>query len=119
MPQTISYAFKVAFRGIGSFFRTERNGKIHLAISIFVVILSTLLKISATEWMFVLMSIAIVIVSEMLNTAVEKVCDLISKTDHPEIKMIKDISAGAVLFASIMSIFIGCIIFLPKLFSLF
>ena len=56
---------------------------------------------------------------ELMNTAIEKICDLISKDIHPVIKVVKDISAAAVLIAAIGSLFTGAIIFLPKLLNLF
>lgn len=63
-------------------------------------------------------SIALVWVTEMINTAIEKSMDLISLEKHPQIKIIKDIAAGAVLVASICSAIVGSVIFLPKLFIL-
>ena len=56
---------------------------------------------------------------ELMNTAIEKICDLITKDIHPVIKVVKDISAAAVLIAAIGSLFTGAIIFLPKLLNLF
>jgi diacylglycerol kinase len=54
----------------------------------------------------------------MINSALEKLCDTVQPTYHPVIKIVKDVSAGAVLFASIISVAIAAIIFLPKIFSL-
>lgn len=114
-PQTFLHSFKVAFNGMRLFFLNERNGRIQLIISIVVIIASVIMKLSAKEWIFILICIAMVIITEMINSAIEKVCDLISETFHPSIKVIKDISAGAVLCAAIISVVIGGIIFLPKL----
>ncbi len=113
---TLPAAFKAAFNGIRLFFWNERNGKIQLAVSILVIIASAVLQISPVEWMFVCICIGMVILSEILNSAVEKICDLISESYHPAIKIIKDISAAAVLWAAILSVIIGCIIFIPKIF---
>lgn len=112
---TITNAFRVAFHGIGLFFSKERNGKIQLSIAAITIVVSIILHISAIEWMFILICISTVILTEMLNAAVEKVCDMLSSDYHPGIKIIKDISAGAVLWASIISAIIGCIIFIPKI----
>lgn len=115
---TIKSAFIVAFKGIGLFFSKERNGKIQLAIAVVTIVASFVLHISAIEWMFILICIAMVILTEMLNAAIEKVCDMLSSDYHPDIKIIKDISAGAVLWASLISVVIGCIIFIPKIVQL-
>jgi diacylglycerol kinase len=59
--------------------------------------------------------IAFVISMEMLNTAIEKLCDVVHKELHPDIKRVKDIAAGAVLVSAIFSLMTGLIIFLPKI----
>lgn len=117
--RTLPQAFKAAINGISIFFLKERNGQIQLLIAILVIIGSIILNISTTEWMFILICISMVIFTEMLNASVEKACDLINESYHPAIKIIKDISAGAVLWASIISIIIGCLIFIPKFSDLF
>ena len=54
----------------------------------------------------------------MLKTAIEKTIDFVSTQRRPEIKLIKDISAGAVLIASLAAVIVGCFIFIPKLITL-
>lgn len=115
MKQTLFQSFEVAFTGILNFFRSDRNGKIHLAVTILVIIAGGIFDISPTEWVFVLLSVALVIVAEMLNYAIEKVCDLIKPTPDPRVKIIKDVSAAAVLVAAMISVIVGIIIFLPKI----
>jgi diacylglycerol kinase (ATP) len=110
-------SFVYAWAGIISFFRTEHNARIHLGATILVAILSFWLKINKTETVAVIFSIAFVWVTEMLNTAIEKAMDFISKERHPQIKHIKDMAAGAVLVAAVVSVVIGGIVFLPKLFQ--
>lgn len=107
-------AFGYALNGIRSFVVQERNARIHLICTILVITLSIILKISKIEWMFIGSAIAGVWVAEMLNTAIEKLCDMVSQQVHPTIKLIKDIAAGAVLIASIYALFIGVIILIPK-----
>lgn len=75
-------------------------------------------NISATEWMIVIGCIALVMAMEMMNTAIEKLCNIVSKDFHPTIKIIKDVTAGAVLLGAIGSLIIGAIIFIPKIFVL-
>lgn len=107
--------FVYAFNGLVIFFRHERNGRIQLLVAVFVVLISWGLKISAAEWMVVLSCIATVLSFEMINSAIEKLCNLVHPKYHPAVKTIKDISAGAVLFVAVFAAVIGSIIFLPKI----
>jgi diacylglycerol kinase len=116
--QNLPSAFKNAFNGLFYFFVHERNGKIQLCAAIVVVAFAVGLHISASEWLVILLCIGSVLSIEMLNSALEKLCDLVQKEYHPVIKIIKDVSAGAALFASIISVIAACIIFLPKIITL-
>ena len=80
--------------------------------------LSIVLHLHHDEWIIVLICIAMVIGFEMLNTAIETLCNMVQEEYHPLIKIIKDVAAAAVLWVSIISVIIGLIIFLPKLISL-
>lgn len=117
-PQSILAAFVNSINGLRYFLLTERNGKIQAGAAIVVIAFGAVLHISATEWMAVLLCIGAVLSLEMLNSAIEKLCDMVHKEFHPVIKIVKDVAAGAVLFASIISVVIACFIFLPKLFLL-
>jgi diacylglycerol kinase (ATP) len=108
-------SFVYAWEGIVSFFRWEHNAQIHLAITFLVLVLSVTLGVNRWEAIAVVFSIAIVWIAEMLNTAIERIMDFISIEKHPEIKLIKDIAAGAVLVAAIAALIAGCFIFIPKL----
>lgn len=116
--QTVLSSFINAFNGLGNFFMRERNGRIELGAAVITAVFGFWLHISAMEWIIVLICIGLVISLEMLNSAVEKLCDMVHAEYHPVIKIVKDVSAGAVLVASIISAIIACIIFLPKLFLL-
>jgi len=70
------------------------------------------------EWIVVLLCICAVLGLEMINSALEHLCNLVQRDYHPLVKKIKDVSAGAVLIASIISVVIGFIIFIPKIFAL-
>jgi diacylglycerol kinase (ATP) len=111
-------SFRYAWEGIVSFFRSEHNAQIHLAVTVSVLVLSVTLKLTKWEAIAVVFSIAFVWVAEMFNTVIEKTMDFISTEKHPQIKLIKDIAAGAVLIAAIAAVIIGCFIFIPKLFML-
>jgi diacylglycerol kinase len=111
-------SFVYAWEGIVCFFRKEHNAHIHLAATVLVLVLSVTLGVNKWEAIAVVFSIAIVLITEMVNTAIEKTMDFISVEEHPQIKLVKDITAGAVLIASIAAAIVGCIIFIPKLIML-
>ena len=111
-------SFVYAWEGIVSFFRWEHNAQIHLAITFLVLVLSVTLGVNKWEAISVVFSIAFVWIAEMFNTAIEKAMDFITLEKHPQIKLIKDISAGAVLIAAIAAVIVGCFIFIPKLIML-
>jgi undecaprenol kinase/diacylglycerol kinase (ATP) len=116
--QSISSAFRFAFNGVYVFFRHDRNGKIHLAAAIVTALLAFLLHASLTEWCILLLCYGLVISMEMLNYAMENLCNLVHSNFHPLVKAVKDVAAAAVLWSAIVSAIIGLIIFLPKIFSL-
>lgn len=111
-------SFVYAWEGIVSFFRWEHNAQIHLGVTFLVLVLSVTLGINKWEAIAVVFSIAIVWIAEMFNTAIEKTIDFVSVEKHPQIKLIKDIAAGAVLVAAIAAVIVGCFIFIPKFVSL-
>jgi len=116
--QTILKAFINAFNGMKYFFLHERNGKIQLCVAAAVVALAVGLGVSTTDWIALLVCIAMVLSLEMLNSALEKLSNLVQEDYHPVIKTVKDVAASAVLFASLIAAIIGCIIFLPKIIHL-
>ena len=107
-----------ASAGIKYFFKNERNGKIQLVIALIVIFLGLVVDLSNVEWCIILGCIALVIALEMVNTCLERVCDMLSTEYHPMIKIIKDVAAGAVLWAVIFCAVIGSIIFIPYLLKL-
>lgn len=111
--RNIFHAFSNAFKGITHFFATEKNGQIQLLITIAVLIISFLFKISVVEWMLVILLCGLVMATEIINTIIEKICDRITTDYDEKIKVIKDMSAGAVLFIAIIAAVIGFIIFVP------
>lgn len=107
--------FEHALRGIAHALRTEKNLQIHMMLLMVVVILAFVLTCSPVEWALLLLCFSSVISLELMNTSIEKLCDKIESKHDEHIKLTKDIAASAVLFASLCSAIIGCIIFLPKL----
>ena len=108
-------SFKYAFEGIKQTYIGEQNLKIHTFIAILVVVFGFFLKISYIEWLICLILIALVLMAEFFNTAIEYVVDLASPRIHPLAKAAKDTASAGVLILSIISAIIGGIIFIPKL----
>lgn len=93
----------------------DHNGRVHLFASVIAIGLSFYLKLSALEWIAILSVISVVIVAEILNSAIEKLADVVSPGFHPKIKIVKDLAAAAVLVAACLALAVGSIIFIPKL----
>jgi diacylglycerol kinase len=111
------HSFSFAIAGILEFFLSERNAKIHLGAAVAVIITGFLFHLSNMEWIVIVIMIMSVLVAEMINTAIEILCNLVQPELHEKIRVIKDIAAGAVLVASIGSIVTAAIIFIPKILS--
>lgn len=107
-------SFKYAAKGFWILITTEKSIISQVIITVFMTVLGFLMQISTMEWLFQIVAIAMVLIAESLNTAIEKMADFIHKEQHPEIGRIKDISAGAVFFAAIFAVIIGLIIYVPK-----
>lgn len=118
LQQTFLKAIKNAFNGMQYFFLYERNGKIQLITSVVAIALAVGLQLSHTDYIIVLLCIGFVISIEMLNTAIENLCNMVQEEIHPTIKIIKDVAAASVAWASLISIVIAAIIFLPKIYFL-
>ena len=108
-------SFKYAFAGIINFFKAEHNALIHLLVTIVVLILAIVLRVSGLEMSALILAIGFVWVAELFNTAIEKIMDFLSEEQQPQIKFIKDLSAAAVLVAACVAIAVGCFVFIPKL----
>ena len=108
-------AFNAAIQGIIYTFKYERNMKIHYLIAVAVLIVSLRFNLNKLEMMILILSISLVIVAEMFNTAIENTVDLITQEKHPKAKIEKDVAAGAVVIAAITAAIIGLIIFVPKI----
>ncbi len=105
-----------ALNGIYEAWKRERNFRIHVVIAFLVILSGFLFHLTLFEWLAILFAISIVLITELLNSITERVIDYLKPEYHPEAKIIKDIAAAVVLIAAIMSIIIGCIIFIPKIF---
>ena len=108
-------SFKYALTGIVTSFKTERNMKIHMLVMILVIIVGMILKISALDWIILVIMFALVISAELFNTTIETVVDMITMEKNEKAKVAKDVAAGAVLVLAIASVVVGLIIFIPKI----
>lgn len=114
--QGFNNTFKNARKGFRLVLKSEMNLRIHVAIAILVLIMAFALKFTAIEYCLLLFLIGLVIVSEMLNTAIEFALDSIYHNKYSRmVGMAKDISAGAVMFASAVSVIAGLILFGSKI----
>lgn len=107
-------SLKFALKGAFLLLTTEHSIMVQFSLGILVTILGFVMHISATEWMFQLLAVGMVLVAESLNTGIEKLCDFVHIEYHERIGFIKDISAGAATFAAIIAFIIGLIIYIPK-----
>lgn len=108
-------SFKYAFKGLLHLIREEPNARIHFVAGIIAITCGWYFDIDKSEWLAVILCIGIVFTTEIINTAIENICDYISPTYHHKIKVIKDLAAAAVLISAFMSVVIASCIFLPKL----
>lgn len=111
-------SFGHAFRGIGAALRTELHLRLHAAATVAVVALGLWVGLSRWEWVAVALSIGAVWCTELLNTAVEAVVDLVSPQHHPLAGRAKDVAAGAVLAMALAALAVGLLIFVPHLWAL-
>ncbi len=112
-------SFKYAFNGLFYVFRTQANMQIHFFAAILVVVTGFFFNLNNIEWMFIIFAIALVMISEIINTAIEEIVNFISPEFNKKAGLIKDLSAAFVLLAAIFAVITGLIIFLPKIFLRF
>ena len=105
-------SFGCAFRGIGAAIRTEGHLRFHLVAAFYVLLFSLFYDFSAAQYAVLFVLIPLVIAAELVNSAVERVCDLVTKEQNPYVRAAKDMAAGAVLVLSIGAAATACIFFL-------
>lgn len=108
-------SFKYALRGLKAVIKSERNAKIHLFLAFLAIVFSILLRVGVLEFLFVFLSIVLVIFAEIVNTAIEKTLDLISQENNHAIQITKDMMAAAVLLTALGAIVVACIVFVPRI----
>ena len=113
--RTFKGSVKNCLDGISYVTKSEKNFKREIALGIIALILSYILKIDKIEFIIILTMICLVLTAEIINTAIERTVDLVTKEYHELARIAKDVSAGSVLVISIFSLIIGIIIFIPKI----
>lgn len=106
---------KDCLRGIAYTFKTENNFKREIIIGLLVIICGLILKLTIIEWIIIILLINTVLVSELINTALERTVDLYTKEYNEIAKAIKDAASASVFITSIASAIIGLLIFVPKI----
>jgi diacylglycerol kinase len=108
-------SFGFAFEGLKSAVLRGRNFRIQLTAGLFAVVLGFLLKLNSTEWLNLVIIITLVLILELVNSSIEALVDLVSPEIREKAKLAKDVAAATVLVASIGSVIVGVLLFLPKL----
>jgi diacylglycerol kinase (ATP) len=109
-------SFRYAVNGIAELLKNEHNSRIHLAAAIVAIILGIILKLTNIEWSLLIIVIGIVFLTELLNSAIEKLADKVDSEWDELIGKAKDFSAAAVLLSAVIAIIVGLMIFIPKIF---
>ena len=111
----LARSFQYALKGLIKTFKEEQNLKVQTAAGLLVLLLAWQLKVSLLEWTVLILAIGLVILMEIVNSAVERVTDVLKPRINGYVKEIKDIMAAAVMLASLVALIVGLIIFWPYL----
>ncbi len=112
---SLLHSLRFAAEGIVYTVRTQRNARIHLTILVVVIAVGLFFHLSLVEWALVALVSGLVLSLETLNSGIEALIDLVHPDHHPQAKVAKDASAGAVLLAAITAVVVGVLVFGPKI----
>lgn len=112
-------SFRYAFHGLWSLLKNEHNSRIHLLAAILAIIMGIVLKISSLEWCLLTIVIGFVFITELLNSSLETIADIVDPELNEQIRNAKDYAAAAVLISAIIAVIAGGIMFIPKIIALF
>jgi diacylglycerol kinase (ATP) len=110
--------FGYAFKGLLYTAVTQLNFRVHLVAMLVAIFMGYALQISGNEWQWIILCIALVLVVELLNTAIETLTDLVSPQYNEKAGQVKDVAAGAVVITALFALITGLSIFLPKIIML-
>lgn len=114
--RTLRESFKYAVSGTIYSFKTQRNIRIHFLTAITVLLVSHFFNFGAIELLIIFFTIALVIIAEMINTAIETTVDLVTEKYHPLAEIAKNVAAGAVLISALNAVVVGYLIFYKRLY---
>jgi diacylglycerol kinase (ATP) len=112
----LTRSFKYAFEGLAVALKKGRNYRIQTALGVLAVLLGIYTKLSYTEWAVLAITISLVLIFELINTAIEAIVDIVSPEIRDKAKIAKDVAAASVLISSFTSLAVGALLFLPKIF---
>ena len=112
-------SFEKAYSGFLFIAKHHKHFRTELLLAFCAVFLGFELTLSRVEWLTLILAINIGLISEIFNTGIEEVCNLITRDHHISIKIIKDVAGSAVFLSALFSYIIGLIIFIPKIIALF
>ena len=108
-------SFGYAFSGLWFVLRTQHNAWLHVIATLSVVGLAAVFRVNREDWLWLVVAIALVWIAEVINTAFEHLCDVVSPELHQSVQKAKDVAAAAVLIAAAAAVIIGGIVFWPYL----
>lgn len=108
-------SFLYAFKGLVKVFKEEQNLRIQSFFALIVIVLGVYLRIGSRDWAIIFLAIGLVILAETINSAVERVADVLKPRIDDYVKEIKDIMAAAVMVVSIVAVIVGALVFYPYL----
>jgi diacylglycerol kinase (ATP) len=108
-------SFGYAGRGLYRLIRHEQNARVHLLATVAVIAAGWLVRLNRYEWLGICVAIGLVWSAEAVNTAIEKLVDMVSPERRPEAGLVKDIAAGGVLICAIVAVIIALLVFLPHI----
>ena len=112
-------SFKYAYDGFKAFVKKEHNARVHLFFTVMVIMAGFYFQLDVSEWITIVFAIALVFITEILNTSLEEIANFICAEENSKIKNIKDLAALAVLISAIAAVILGAIIYTPKIMQLF
>lgn len=114
----ITKSFSFAIEGLKTAFGQEANFKVHAVITLTVIVIGVFLQLNHIEWLILLLTIALVVTLELINTSLEAIVNLVEPDIRKQAKIAKDVSAAAVMVSAVVSIIVGLALFVPKIITL-
>ena len=111
-------SWSYSFDGLKYAYRYEQSMLIHVFVTIAVIVVNILLKVSGMHWLITIMAIGMVLAAELINTAIEAVVDMVTLEIHPLAKIAKDCGSAATFVLSVMAAVIGCVVYIPCIIEL-